>query len=71
MSQSLAIQRHLAAGHSLTQLEALKRFGCLRLGARMHELKREHWPVRSEYVSVGNGKRVKRYWFNCKRRVRR
>lgn len=69
-SQRLSIQRHLAKGRSLTPLEALKRFGCMRLGARMWDLKREGWPVRKCMVRVGNGKRVASYRFE-RRRVRK
>jgi len=39
-SQSLRILKHLKTGKSLTALEALNRFGCFRLAARVLELKR-------------------------------
>lgn len=61
MSQELEIQRHLAKGRPLTPLGALKRFGCLRLGARIHEL-RKRWPIESRMVDVGQGKRVAEYF---------
>lgn len=66
-SQTLAIQRHLAKGHSLTPLEALRRFNCLRLGARCWDLKQAGWPVKSTMVDVG-GKKVARYEFSGARR---
>ena len=62
-TQLLAIQRHLAKGHALTPLEALRRFNCLRLGARCWELKQAGWPVKSKMVEVGKGKRVAEYSF--------
>jgi hypothetical protein len=62
-TQLLAIQRHLAAGHTLTPLEALEKFNCMRLGARCWELKRAGWPVKTELVTVESGKRVARYSF--------
>lgn len=60
-SQNLRVQRHLAKGHSLTPLGALRRFGCLRLGARIWDLKRAGFDVRRDMVCVGNGKRVASY----------
>lgn len=59
-SQKISILRHLAKGHSLTALQALRKFGCLRLGARIYELKRELWPITSTLVAV-NGKHVAEY----------
>lgn len=61
MSQELDILRHLAKGKTLTPLEALRRFGCLRLGARVFELRRQRWPIERRMVDVGNGKRVAQY----------
>ena len=39
MSQTDAILRHLKAGRVLTPLDALHRFGTLRLAARCHDLR--------------------------------
>jgi hypothetical protein len=67
-SQKLAIQRHLSKpGRSLTPIDARRLFRCDRLGARIYELKQEGWPVRSELIPVGLGKRVARYHFERKR----
>ena len=41
MSQCEDIKAHLQAGYSLTALEALQRFGCFRLAARIADLKKE------------------------------
>lgn len=62
MSQQIEIQRHLAKGRCLTQLEALRRFGCMRLAARVRTLRREGWPIESRTIDVGNGKRVAQYF---------
>lgn len=59
MSQCLEIQRHLSKGHTLTPLQALRKFGCMRLSGRILEL-RERWPIKTEMVRIG-GKRVARY----------
>jgi hypothetical protein len=39
-SQNMAILSHLKSGKTVTSLEALNLFGCLRLGARISELKK-------------------------------
>ena len=41
MSQCEDIKAHLQAGYSLTALEALERFQCFRLAARIADLKKE------------------------------
>ena len=60
VSQTLAIQRHLAKGHSITQREASRKFGIDRLAARIYDL-RFDWPIEKEMVNR-NGKRFARYW---------
>ena len=60
-SQRERIRRHLDAGGSLTPLQALVLFGCMRLGARIYDLQRQGYPVRCEMVRLSNGKRVARY----------
>jgi hypothetical protein len=40
-SQKEAIRDYLMQGHSITQLDALRDFGCFRLASRISDLKRE------------------------------
>lgn len=63
-AQTTQILSALERGESLTPLDALKRFGCMRLGARIHELKQppHGLPIQDETVEVSDGKRVKRYY---------
>ncbi len=63
MTQAEMIYEHLAAGGTLTPLEALQRFGCLALSQRCGELRRQGVPIESELVAVGTDgrKRVARY----------
>ena len=61
-TQSEAILDHLRRGGRLTPLEALERFGCSRLAARVWELKERGWAIGSRVVVVGSGKRVKEYF---------
>ena len=65
-SQRTQILDWMLKGHRITGLEALHRFRCMRLGARIHELIRRGIPVSSRFVCVtdseGKKKRVKEYW---------
>ncbi len=54
-TQKALILEHLRSGQSLTALDALNRFGCFRLAARCHELRREGIAVQQEMVKR-NGK---------------
>lgn len=59
-SQNTAVLAWLKRGRTLTALEALRRFGCLRLAARCHDLTRAGHPIVSEPVNIG-GHRVARH----------
>ena len=59
MSQCDAILRALRKG-PLTPLDALQRFGCLRLAARIRDLRERGHQIHSVEVPVGR-KRVARY----------
>ncbi|WP_347839294.1 helix-turn-helix domain-containing protein [uncultured Draconibacterium sp.] len=60
-SQTAQIRAHLESGKSITALDALQLFGCLRLSGRIHELRHdEDLPISSEMVTR-NGKRVALY----------
>lgn len=60
-SQNEEIKDHLKSGKKLTSLEALHRFGCLRLSGRIHDLRHsENMPIKSEMVWI-HGKRVAEY----------
>ena len=60
-SQSEKILAHLQAGKTLTPMDALRLFGCFRLGGRVFDLRKQGHPIKSELVEVGGGKRVARY----------
>lgn len=61
-TQARRILAHLRAGNRLTALEALERFGCFRLAARVHELRREGWQIEERTVETRGGKRVAEYY---------
>ncbi len=60
-SQSIEILRALQAGQKLTPIEALNRFGCFRLGARIYDLKKQGFSIKSKMVETRDGKRVAEY----------
>lgn len=51
-SQSTLILAHLQSGKTLTPIEALNKFGCFRLGARVFQLRKAH-PIHTEMVKRG------------------
>ena len=57
MSQSDAIMEYLITGAELTPLEALQKFGCLRLAARVYDLRREGVDISERIQRQG-----KKYW---------
>ncbi|QMT41264.1 helix-turn-helix domain-containing protein [Neisseria shayeganii] len=50
MSQSQQILAWMQAGNSITPLEALQRFGCLRLGARIYDLRQSGHAISKQTV---------------------
>ena len=53
-SQCKAILKHLKDGYKITQLDALRKFGCMRLGARIYDLKQRGIPVVKEMIKRGS-----------------
>lgn len=60
-SQTQRILEYMLQGHSITPLEALNRFKCFRLGARIADIKKKGYIVYSEFVTTDSEKKVKRY----------
>lgn len=67
-TQTAKILRHLIQGRRLTQLEALQRFGCLRLSARIKDLRDSGYTVECENYKTPTGKRVGRYYIKVENR---
>lgn len=65
-SQRRQIFFHLLYGYRITGIGALTLFGCMRLGARIFELKELGIPIEDRFITVvgknGKTKRVKEYW---------
>ena len=63
MSQRAAIKRDLELGKRISPLSALNDYGCLRLCARIYELKRAGVPIVKTMVSDHfSGKHYAMYW---------
>ena len=52
-SQTDAIRSHLKSGRGITPIEALRQYGCMRLGARIWDLRKEGMPIRRDLVKAG------------------
>ena len=64
-SQTARIKAALLRGETLTPMDALRRFGCFRLGARIWELRNEHgMDIRTEQYRTESGKIVAAYSLN-------
>ena len=60
-TQGGRILAHLLTGEALTALEALDRFGCSRLAARIGDIKAMGYSVHAKMVTLDSGKRVSVY----------
>lgn len=60
-SQTDQILEWMLSGNTITPLEALNRFKCFRLGARIADIKKKGYIVYSEFVNTESEKKVKRY----------
>ena len=60
-SQKKLIRKHLLSGKHITQLDALKLYGALRLSAIVFDLRKEGLPIVMEKIQVAPRKRVADY----------
>lgn len=60
MSQSQYILDHLKKGESITQMEALKLFGCFRLASRINELRDSGYDIETRIKRIA-GKQIAEY----------
>jgi hypothetical protein len=61
-SQNKMILAFMQNGRSITALEALELFGCFRLASRINDIQNQGIDVKSEFITLENKKKVKRYW---------
>jgi hypothetical protein len=60
-AQTSQILAHLKSGHTVTALDSVQRFRCLRLAARVKELREAGHRIETEMVRIGERKRIARY----------
>lgn len=60
-SQNEAILEYLQAGNVITALDALNRFNCLRLAARIRELRKAGNVIITRRVTTRHGARIAEY----------
>lgn len=51
----------LMKGKAITPIQALNDFGCMRLSARIHDLREEGWPIETKMTKTASGKTVAKY----------
>ncbi len=59
-SQHALIKAHLLRGEHITPMDALRLYGCFRLGGRIYDLRREGLKIRTTIIEW-NGKRFAEY----------
>ena len=60
-SQNAMILNFLESGRSLTPIEALEKFQCFRLAARMNDLRKKGYVIETEILKDDNGKSYASY----------
>ena len=66
MTQKEMVLGYLQKGKTLTPMEALEKFGCFRLAARVHDLRVSGHNVVATDYETPSGKRVARYSLKVK-----
>lgn len=64
LSQKENILAYLKRGKVITPLEALNLFGCMRLQARIYDIKEDGYNICKAWKELPNGKRVMSYWLS-------
>jgi len=67
MAQKDMVLGYLQKGKSLTPLEALEKFGCFRLAARVHDLRNAGHNIVASVYETSSGKHVARYSLKASR----
>lgn len=63
-TQNQEILQYMRDGTPITQMDALRLFGCARLAARINDLRQHGARISTDYV-VSNGKRFASYRLEC------
>lgn len=60
-TQNQMILADLTKGRKITALDALTKYGCMRLGARIEELRKAGHKIITQRITTETGKHVARY----------
>ena len=60
-AQNAQILHHLKKGLEISPLAALHKYQCMRLAARIYDLKKLGWPIVCDKRDVGDNKKVAFY----------
>lgn len=66
MTQAEMILADLLKGKRITPIDALRDYGCFRLGARVFDLKQEGYDIRTGIYVTEGGAHVAEYWLPAK-----
>ena len=69
MSQNKQILKHLQDGNSITPIEALEKFSCFRLAARISDLRDKGHNIKTLEEVSNSGKRYANYIYITKSEV--
>ena len=61
-SQCTKILHDLIAGKRITPIYALEKYGCFRLSARIKDLRKVGWVIKTEIVRARSRKRIAQYY---------
>jgi hypothetical protein len=64
MSQNQQIANYLNKGRKLTPIDALNKFGCFRLAARIADLRNDGMNIKTTIVKLKNKKQIAQYSVN-------
>jgi len=60
-SHAAMILNHLSSGRRITAIDALNKFHCFRLAARIADLRNEGWDIRTKMIETQGGSKVAEY----------
>jgi len=64
MSQNKQIADYLNKGRKLTPIDALTKFGCFRLAARISDLRNDGMKISTKIIKLENKKQIAQYSLN-------
>jgi hypothetical protein len=64
MSQTTQIANYLNKGRKLTPIDALNKFGCFRLAARISDLRNDGMNIKTTIIKLKNKKQIAQYSIN-------